>query len=93
MSKNRFKILCLLIAGLLIFPANPAMAVKMTVAAHISFDTPISLVKNSDINFGAVKAGTAGTYTMTTAGAATASGDGAYLHGMKSAGSISLKLP
>lgn len=67
-----------------------ALAVTQSMTANIAFDTPLSLTKTSDINFGTVKIGTADTYTITTAGTVTASGAGEQLYGTPTAGSITV---
>jgi len=50
----------------LMFTAD-AMAATQSVTSNIAFDTPLSITKNADINFGTVAAGIAGTYTISTA--------------------------
>ena len=66
------------------------MAATQSVTANISFDTPLTLTKVSDVRFGTVSAGVASTYTITTAGAVTATGSGQYLYGTKAAGNITI---
>jgi len=75
------------VAALLI--SADAMAATQSVNANLSFDTPLTLTKNSDISFGTVQAGLAATYTIDTTGTLTTSG-GTYLYGTKSAGSITV---
>jgi hypothetical protein len=78
----------LIIAAALLSSAD-ALAATQSVTAHISFDTPLTLTKVSDINFGTVAAKTAATYTISTAGAVT-SAAGTWLYGTKSAGNITI---
>ena len=73
----------------LLFSAD-AMAATQSVTVNISFDTALTLTKVSDISFGAVKAATASTYTITTAGVVTATGSGVWLYGTKTAGNITI---
>jgi len=73
----------------LLFSAD-AMAATQSVTANLAFDTPLTLTKNNDINFGTVIASTASTYTITTAGTVSATGSGQWLYGSKAAGSITL---
>ncbi len=47
-------------------------AATQSVTANIAFDTPLTLTKVADVNFGTVSAGVADTYTITTAGVVTA---------------------
>ena len=70
--------------------AAPAYAVTQSVTANIAFDNAITLTKNNDINFGLVKALTADTYTITTAGVVSAAGSGAAIGGTPQAGSITI---
>lgn len=70
--------------------AMNANAVTQSVTANIAFDNAITLTKNSDINFGIVKASTADTYTITTAGVVTAAGSGQVLGGTAAAGNITI---
>jgi hypothetical protein len=74
-------------AGMVVSDAH---AVTQSVTANIAFDTPLSITKNSDINFGTVKAGVADTYTLSTAGAVTAAGSGQWLFGTKAAGNLTI---
>jgi hypothetical protein len=79
----------LIVALALVFSAD-AMAATQPITVSISFDTPLTLTVVSNVSFGAVKAGTASTYTITTAGAVTASGAGQWLYGTKAAGNITI---
>jgi hypothetical protein len=73
----------------LLFSAD-AMAATQSVTANLSFDSPLVLTKNNDINFGTVLAGTASTYTITTTGTVSATASGQWLYGSKAAGSITI---
>ena len=70
------------LAGFLVL--HEAWAVTQSVTANISFDTPLTMNKTADINFGTVKAAVADTYTISTSGTVTAAGSGAYLGGATS---------
>jgi len=76
-------------AGVLL-SLGAAYAATSPVTATIAFDTPISLTKNADISFGAVKAGVASTYTISTAGSVSATGGGQWLYGAKTAGNVAI---
>lgn len=78
-----------LAAAVLMAPVS-AFALNQSVTANIAFDTPLSMVKNNDINFGTVSAGVADTYTITTAGVATAAATGQLLYGTPAAGDIAI---
>lgn len=65
-------------------------AATQSVTANIAFDTPLTLTKVADINFGTVSAGVADTYTITTAGVVTAAATGQMLFGTPAAGNISI---
>ncbi len=67
-----------------------AFAFTWNVSSSVSFDVPLTLTKQTDINFGTVKAVTASTYTITTAGAVSATGSGAALYGTPTAGNITI---
>ena len=89
--KTKMNILALAAGTAALLCASTAgFAATQSVTANISFDTPLSLTKNADINFGTVKAGTASTYTITTAAAVSATGGGLSLFGTKTAGNISI---
>jgi hypothetical protein len=77
-------------AAALLFSADAMAANPTVVTANIAFDSPLTLTKTSDINFGTVLAGVTSTYTITTAGTVTASGSGQWLYGTKSAANISI---
>ena len=71
--------------------SHDAGAVTQSVTANIAFDNAITLTKNSDINFGIVRAATADTYTITTAGVVTAGGGATnLLGGTLAAGNITI---
>src|SRR5690349_19083697 len=78
------------IALVVIMGTPSAWAVTQTMTANIAFDSALSLTKNTDINFGTVKAGVADTYTISTGGAVSAAGSGAALYGTPTAGSITI---
>jgi len=79
----------LLVLGLALAPLT-ALAATQSMTANIAFDTPLTLTKVSDVNFGTVSAGVADTYTITTTGAVTAAGSGVVLYGTPTAGNISI---
>lgn len=85
-----------ILMGLSLFAAfltlsQDASAVTQSVTANIAFDNAITLTKNADINFGIVKAATADTYTITTAGVVTAGGGaGNILGGTPAAANITI---
>jgi hypothetical protein len=72
------------------FFCGQAMAATQSVTANIAFDTPLAITKNSDIQFGTVKAGAAATYTISTAGTITAAGSGVWLLGTPAPGSLTI---
>jgi hypothetical protein len=67
-----------------------AIAATQSVTVNVSFDTPLTLTVVSNVSFGAVAAGVASTYTITTAGVVTATGSGQWLYGTKTAGNITI---
>ncbi|MGB9154521.1 MAG: hypothetical protein WCD70_15705 [Alphaproteobacteria bacterium] len=73
-----------------VMAAGAAYAATQNVTANIKFDTPLSLTKNNDIQFGTVKAAQAGTYVISTSNVVTASSGGVWLYGTPTAGSISV---
>jgi len=75
-------------AAALLFSAD-AMAATQSVTANINFDTPLTITKNNDINFGTVTT-TPDTYTISTAGSVTAAGSGQFLRGTPTAGNITI---
>ncbi|MGE3623110.1 MAG: DUF4402 domain-containing protein [Bdellovibrionales bacterium] len=87
MLKTRYLIAALLGSTAI---ASAAYAATQTVTANIKFDTPLTITKNSDINFGYVKAATAGKYVVNTAGTVTASNGGVSLGGTTQAGSLTI---
>lgn len=70
--------------------ASAAYGATQSVTANIKFDTPLSLTKNNDIQFGTVKARQAGTYVINTSSNVTASSGGVWLFGIPAAGSIAV---
>lgn len=78
-------------AVLLVGAVSVAEAVTQSVTANIRFESPLTLTKVSDINFGTVSAGNASTYRISTAGAvSTVTGTGSALFGATAAGNITL---
>ncbi|HVY13480.1 MAG TPA: DUF4402 domain-containing protein, partial [Alphaproteobacteria bacterium] len=78
-------------AALLVMAStHMALAATQTVTASVKFDTPLTITKNADINFGIVKALQAGTYTISPAGAISASGGGVVLGGTPQAASLTI---
>ncbi len=89
MSKARFLIVAMVTATLL--GDFQAWAATQSVTANIAFDTPLTLTKNADINFGTMTASNVSTYRITPAGVITTTvGTGAYLNGATNAGSITI---
>jgi hypothetical protein len=88
MKQNGVVRLAVGIAALL-FSADALANNTVSVTANINFDTPLTLTKNNDINFGTVST-TPDTYTISTAGAVTNAGAGQWLYGTKQAGSITI---
>ena len=71
-----------------------AQAATQSVTANIAFDTPLTLTKTADINFGTVTAANASTYRISTAGAVTTTaGTGTPLYGATNAASITIAGP
>lgn len=68
-----------------------AYAATQSVTANATFDTDLSLTKNSDINFGTVKAGVAGAkYVIDTSGTITPSSGGAVIGGSPMVGQFTI---
>ncbi len=67
-----------------------AYAATQSVTANMTFDTALSLTKNADIQFGFLKAATAGTYVIDTTGAVTPSGGGVVIGGTPAFGQITV---
>lgn len=80
----------LLVCIAVLLYAEKAFPVTQPVTAHIGFDTPVSLTKNSDMDFGTVSSGTADTYTLASDGTVTAAGPGERLFGNPAAGNIAI---
>ncbi len=76
------------LAGLLVSGAAGAATLSMTAAA--SFDTALTLVEDTAINFGSLKAATAGTYVIDTNGAVKSSNGGVVLGGTPVHGQITI---
>lgn len=91
MFKFFFKKACSwMVTGMCLLFTVEAEAVTQSMTANIAFDTPLSLSKLSDINFGTVAVTTADTYTITTSGVVTAAGSGSRLYGAPTAGNITV---
>jgi hypothetical protein len=84
--------ICLLMMLMGLITGIPCLGIAGTLSTTgtIGVDVAITMTKNADINFGTVKAVTASTYTITTAGVVSASGSGAALYGTPAAGSITI---
>ncbi len=67
-----------------------AEAASFSMTAHTAFDVPLTLVRNSEISFGSLKADTSGTYVIDTNGSVTVSGGGAVVGGTQSSGRITI---
>jgi hypothetical protein len=78
------------IAALALVMTPEAWSATQSVTANIRFDTPLTLNKTADIDFGSVQAGVADTYTISPTGATSHSGSGAYLFGSPHAASITV---
>jgi hypothetical protein len=65
-------------------------ACSLSTSAHIGVDAAVTLIKNSDIQFGTVKAGVASVYTISTEGKVSSSHPGAWLSGTPAAGSVTI---
>lgn len=81
--------LIIVMAGL-VFSQGAMAGQNQVVTANISFETPLSLIPNSDIYFGTVKALQAGTYAIDTSAAVTPGGGGVWLFGTPLAGNVSI---
>jgi uncharacterized protein DUF4402 len=64
--------------------------VTQNVTANLAFDAPLTITKNSDIDFGLLQAATSATYVITPAGGLSNTG-GAYLGGSPHAGNLTIK--
>jgi hypothetical protein len=82
--------LALVLATLL---AAPAMASSFTWGANatVTFDIALTLTRISNISFGRVRALTAATYVINTAGVVTTSGAGQWLYGTRTAGNVLIR--
>lgn len=83
------KYLALAVAASLL-ASGGAYAATQSVTANMAFDSVLTLTKNADIDFGTVRAGTIGTYTINTAGTITPSGGGQVIGGTPAAGQITI---
>ncbi len=89
MRMNTFNLAAL--AAIMVLSASAATAANpQSVTANIAFETPLTITKNNDINFGMVQAAQAGTYTIDTVGTVTASGGGVSLGGTQNAGNLTI---
>jgi hypothetical protein len=90
-NKQQKVVIMMAAAGMAgVLAMSNAYAATQAVTANIAFDTPLSLTKNSDINFGTVKAGVASTYTISTANSISATGGGQWLYGTPAVGDITI---
>lgn len=80
----------ILVAGVVSAMATGAQAATQSVTVNMEFDTELALTKNSDIDFGLLKAGVNDTYTMDTTGSITPSGAGVVLGGTPTVGDIDI---
>ncbi len=85
----KFSKLAMIVLPLAVVPVN-AFAITQSITANIAFDAPLSMTKNSDINFGVVRAGINDVYTISTAGVVTAAGAGGTVFGTPTAGNITI---
>lgn len=69
--------------------AGAAFAASQNFVANIAFATPLTLTKISDLDFGTVRAGQAGSYTLSTAGTVTTVG-GEIIGGTPQAGELTI---
>ena len=70
--------------------SGAAFADSQLMIARASFDVPLTLVKDSDISFGILKAATSGTYVIDTNGSVSASGGGAVVGGSGVQGQVTI---
>jgi hypothetical protein len=90
--RNIARLFPALLVGVGLLSIHQAWAATQSVSANIAFDTPLTLQKFADINFGTMTASNASTYRITTAGAITTiAGTGAYLYGATSTGFIRMR--
>lgn len=73
------------------YAANATGSKDSAQTASIKFDNAITIDTVMDINFGMVKALTAGNFTINTAGVVTPGGGGEWLYGTTSAGSMVIR--
>jgi hypothetical protein len=67
-----------------------ASAATQSVIANVAFDVPLSLVRDSDINFGSLKSTTSGTYVIDTNGRVTPSSGGVLVGGTPTPGQFTI---
>lgn len=81
----------MIVLALLVIPSVWAAQYQLDVVASYTFGSPMSLQKNSDIDFGTVTAGTSESYAIGTDGTVTAANDqNNYLYGPSSAGDVTI---
>ncbi len=88
LSQKRTALLCALFGAW--FSVADAQAGTLSTTCNIGVDVALSITLNSHINFATVKAGTADTYTISTAGAVSHAGSGAELYGTPAAGNLTI---
>jgi hypothetical protein len=81
-------ICCAILTAL--FAGSAACAGSAAVIASVGFDNPLTLIKNSDINFGTLKALTSGTYVIDTNGDVHSFNGGVISGGTTSYGKITI---
>jgi len=89
-GKARLATLLFVLSFLATGVAQAANPLTVTGTANIAFDIPLTINKNSDINFGSVKARIADTYTINTAGTVSHTGSGAILTGTPTVGDLTI---
>jgi Domain of unknown function (DUF4402) len=67
-----------------------AFAATQSVTASVAFDTPLTINKVADIEFGTVKGGVSGTYTINTGATISTGGSAVWLSGTPAAGNLSI---
>jgi hypothetical protein len=80
---GRAALMCLLLSG-------AAGAATQSVIANVAFDEPLSLVRDSDINFGILKSATSGTYVIDTSGSVQPSDGGVVIGRTAAPGQITI---
>lgn len=67
-----------------------AFAATQNFTATATFATPLTLTKNADLDFAVLKANTAATYNLSTAGLVTAGANGEFIAGTSHAGNLTI---